>query len=294
MSAIKTAVTKVRDLDRQRLQTFEKKKAAIEIAANKIAAGKNSEIVIVDFGPVVGFVFDPRQQKLVDKVDALKHRATSHDQPLALITRPEYLSKLVNHKDIPVWLDKLIQDMSLPQAVHYRLSADGKELPETVWSKGKNGTKMIQVALFGEDASPELSYLLTLLWKKGIHFVAATSANVHGVSETEIYRRGKTIADVQGFFYLDAAPLGHEIAGSFPGIEIDSEVEGFVLFREGHLHELHIRQVFAGYSLRRDDKAKASTYPYSADLLERELTTAIALLPHRIRLQVLFALAASE
>lgn len=280
---IQTAVEEILRRDLLRMEQLRERLQEIDTIADRIASG---EVVVVDFGPVVGYVCDGSNAKAKQKIGTLKHME-SH--LFALITTPELFPSFIDQEKAPSSFVEKARNEELPEAIHYRVATPlSDSLPQDCRSL-EHGIPFIQIALFGEDASPELAYLIqTLDEKYGIRYVIATSANIHGETELSIYKKGQALAERNNLSFLNAGPAVDidVIAGSFAGVHVSTEE--IRLFRPGHHHPRHIELLFAvdAISTTTDMNAPRFSYPEG---LDEHILAAIFSLPARLRLQLLYA-----
>lgn len=277
--------------DLARLQAHETSTDRVKEAAQRIA---NGEVIVVDFGCVVGYVCDGSNKPAREKIIDLKNmQGATHT--FALITTPDLFPTYLDKDPIPQSFLDHANAGTLPQGIHYRLPST-PDVPDQCYST--DGTqKIIQMAIFGTSASPEIASLIRMLNDEyRIHFVIATSANIHGQTEVDIYGKGASIASEHKLLFLDPVHSDHKsdtIPGSFPGIHVAGKKdasweESLQLFRPGH-HLPEQIDILCGFPVPREEPLAASRFPKTPQELPVEIVQAIMSTPARLRLQLLAA-----
>lgn len=293
--------------DHERLERLVENRPTIEALAANIS---NDGVIVVDFGPVVGYLCNGASETAIDKINAYK-QMESHT--FALVTTPSLFPRFVDREHSPSEFYARAQNQTLPEGIHFRVRTSETihydedtivPVPSDCFSKATvdgRDVPIIQIALFGDDASPELAYLIQTLWHTHhVPFVIATSANIHGNSELSVYRKGQELATMHGLPFLNAGPDAKldEIAGSYGGIHVQptSSSESFFkvvsLFRHGHFDTSHIRHLLDVPTIVIDENISPPRFAYPH--LENAVLEWVFKQPARLRLQLLHAIVGHE
>lgn len=271
---------------------------------------KEGGVLVVHFGTVLGYVCDATSQKAKDAIRDYKELNPNDPHTFALITIQELFQKIVRTPLVPPHLLKLIENGSVPEGIHFRIpAAEGIEIvtgeqsvhvplpadcfsvPQTLPDGTQNteAIPFIQPVIFDQTFT-KLSYFLARLAEKGSPYIVATSANIHGISELETLKAGKSIArkNKLPFFDVRKNPRRGLPHGSYPGIEAYSpELGDPVLqgFRHGHSHPDHLRSQLELSTFGMKSDSKPPTVEYA--ITDTRLWKVLAALPPIYRLPLL-------